>query len=211
MFVEHLPDDRGQAHTLEAFTAALLLIAGLIFATQATAVTPLSASTSNQHVGNQAAIAAQDVLTATEESGNLTAALLYYEDGKFVDSGDGTGYAGVPPESHPLHGPLTEAFGDRQTAFDIEVYYPEDGGNRTGGVTVVDMGSPSDNAATASARVALYGDDRLFNASVDDPGNATYSGPQLANESGHDYFAPSVGASDTLYTVVEVKITAWQM
>ncbi|PSQ57477.1 hypothetical protein BRD22_01920 [Halobacteriales archaeon SW_8_68_21] len=211
MFVEHLPDDRGQAHTLEAFTAALLLIAGLIFATQATAITPLSASTSNQHVENQAAIAAQDVLTATEENGNLTAALLYYEDGKFVDSGDGTGYAGVPPESHPLHGPLTEAFGDRQIAFDIEVYYPEDGGNRTSDATVVDTGSPSDNAATASARVALYGDDRLFNASVDDPGDATYSGPRLANESGHDYFAPSVGGSDTLYTVVEVKITAWQM
>ncbi|ELZ35641.1 MULTISPECIES: DUF7288 family protein [Halorubrum] len=211
MFVEHLPDDRGQAHTLEAFTAALLLVAGLIFATQATAVTPLSASTSNQHVENQAAIAAQDVLTTTGESGNLRAALLYYEDGEFVDSGDEAGYAGVPPASHPLHDPLTEAFGDRQIAFDIEVAFPEDGGNRTGDATVVDMGSPSDNAATASARVALYADDRLFDGSVDDPGDATYSGPRLANESGHDYFAPSVGGSDTLYTVVEVKITAWQM
>ncbi|MFQ3285215.1 MAG: hypothetical protein ACI944_001946, partial [Natronomonas sp.] len=37
---------RGQAHTVEAFAAAVLVVSGLVFATQAAAVTPLSASTS---------------------------------------------------------------------------------------------------------------------------------------------------------------------
>ena len=204
MFVEHLPDDRGQAHTLEAFTAALLLVAGLIFATQATAVTPLSASTSNQHVENQVSIAAQDLLTTTGESGNLTAALLYYDGDGFVNASDDGSYAGVPPESHPLHDPLEEAFGDRQIAFDIEVSYPEDGGNRTGDTTMVDMGTPSDNAATASVRVALYGDDR-FGADGDERA--------LAENGSASYFAPPVDADRpaVLYTVVEVRITAWQM
>ena len=203
MFVEHFPDDRGQAHTLEAFTAALLLVTGLIFATQATAVAPLSASTSNQHVENQVAIAAQDVLSTAGESGDLRAALLYYDGGGFVNaSNDGT-YTGVPPESHPLHDPLAEAFGDRQIAFDIDVYYPEDGGNRTGGVEMVDMGSPSDNAATASARVTLYGDDRF---GADDQ-------YVLSEQGSAEYFAePADGDRPAvLYTVVEVRITAWQM
>lgn len=204
MFVEHLPDDRGQAHTLEAFTAALLLVAGLIFATQATAVTPLSASTSNQHVENQAAIAAQDVLTTAGESGNLTAALLYYDGEGFVNASEDGSYVGVPPEQHPLHDPLAEAFGDRQIAFDIEVSYPEDGGNRTGDTTMVDMGTPSDNAATASVRVALYGDDR-FGADGDRDA--------LAENGTESYFAPPVDGDrpEVLYTVVEVRITAWQM
>jgi hypothetical protein len=209
MFVEHLPDDRGQAHTLEAFTAALLLVTGLIFATQATAVTPLSASTSNQHVENQAEIAAGDLLTTTEASGNLTAALLYYDEDGFVNASEEGTYGGVPPESHPLHGPLSEAFGDRQIAFNIDVYYPE-GGGISEPTEMVDMGVPSDNAATASTRVALYEDDRLFGPD-DDPSDERYSGPRLSEGSEHDYFAEPVGGSDTLYTVVEVRITAWQM
>ena len=210
MFVEHLPDDRGQAHTLEAFAAALLLVAGLVFATQATAVTPLSASTSNQHVENQAAIAAQDVLTTTKASGDLTAALLYYDDG-FVGAENGRYYAGVPDSAtHPLHDTLTEAFDVRRIAFDIDVYHP-DGDGGTDRTRLVDMGTPSDNAATASTRLALYSDDRLFDADADAPDDEAYSGARLDEVGERDYFADPVGGSDTLYTVVEVRITAWQM
>lgn len=209
MFVEHLPDDRGQAHTLEAFAAALLLVAGLVFATQATAVTPLSASTSNQHVENQASIAAQDVLETTKGRGDLTRALRYY-DGGFVGAANGRHYVGLMNESHPLYDPLKEAFDDRRIAFNIDVHHP-DGEGGTDRRKLVDMGSPSDNAATASTRVALYGDDRLFDADADDPDDESYSGPRLDAESERDYFADPVGGNDTLYTVVEVRITAWQM
>ena len=204
MFVEHLPDDRGQAHTLEAFTAALLLIAGLIFATQATAVTPLSASTSNQHVENQAAVAAGDVLTTTEARGDLKAALLYYDDG-FVGAEDDY-YTGLPNASHPLHDPLRQAFDLRRIAFDVDVYYPAADGSGIERIRLVDMGSPSDNAATASTRVALYADDRFGT----DP-NAEEGEYVLSEDGGAEYFAPPAGGSDTLYTVVEVRITAWQM
>jgi hypothetical protein len=199
MFVEHLPDDRGQAHTLEAFTAALLLVTGLIFATQATAVTPLSASTSNQHVENQAAIAAQDVLETSSESGDLKAALLYYDEG-FVGAEDRY-YTGLPNASHPLHGPLREAFDLRRIAFDVDVYYPAADGEGVDRTRLIDMGTPSDNAATASTQVALYGDDR-FGAADE------YT---LAENGSRRYFAAPVGGGDTLYTVAEVRITAWQM
>jgi len=201
MFVEHLPDERGQAHTLEAFAAALLLVAGLIFATQATAVTPLSASTSNQHVENQAEIAAQDVLTTTETRGDLKRALLYYDDG-FVGADNGDHYAGLMNETHPLHDSLEEAFDRRQIAFDIDVYHPDPtAAGATDRTRMVDMGTPTDNAAVASTRVALYGDDRF---GTDDE--------YILSENGSaEYFADPLGERDTLYTVVEVRITAWQM
>ena len=71
-------DDRGQAHTVEAFIAALLLVSGLLFAMQATAVTPLSASTSNQHIENQQRALAGDLLSTAAADGSLTEAVLYW-------------------------------------------------------------------------------------------------------------------------------------
>ncbi|GAB6878570.1 hypothetical protein JCM17823_08440 [Halorubrum gandharaense] len=218
MFVEHFPD-RGQAHTLEAFVAALLLVAGLIFATQATAVTPLSASTSNQHIENQQAIGAQDVLTTTKERGDLQAALLLWdsEDGAFFhpEEGRSAPYTSVSDvrdweehgvDDHPLDATLTEAFDTRRVAFNVDVYYPdpdpEEGMDQE---SMFDMGDPSDNAATASTRVALYMDDEFGPDGDRTLGEAIENGES-------DFFAdPSGEGSDTLYTVVEVRITAWQM
>ena len=207
MFVEHFPDDRGQAHTLEAFVAALLLVAGLIFATQATAVTPLSASTSNQHIENQQAIAATDLLSTTNERGDLKDGMLYWEDGEFVDAHSGGHYTGLMDEDHPLHDPLREAFDDRRVAFNVDVFMPAEQGESRDSQRVVDMGEPSDNAATGSVRVPLYVDDRLWNGEDDD-----FTGPRLNYTTNHSYFAqPDSGGSGTLYTVVEVRSTAWQM
>ena len=209
MFVEHLPDDRGQAHTLEAFVAALLLVAGLIFATQATAVTPLSASTSNQHIENQEAIGAADALATTKERGDLKRGLLYWEGGEFVNSSDPGYYTGMVNATHPLYQPFDEAFDARRVAFNVDVYTVEDGDRDR--QRMVDMGEPSDNAATASVRLPLYTDDRLW-ASEETGDGGSFTGPTLGDTDEHDYFAPpDAGGSDVLYTVVEVRITAWQI
>src|SRR6056297_4050789 len=82
--------DRAQAHTVEAFIAALLLVSGLLFAMQATAVTPLSASTSNQHIENQQRALTGDLLSTAAEDGTLQEAVLYWNAsrGAFQDSPD---------------------------------------------------------------------------------------------------------------------------
>ena len=69
-------EDRGQAYTLEAIIASVLLISSLVFALQVTVVTPLSASTSNQHIENQQRASAAGVLTAAQETGALKDAVL---------------------------------------------------------------------------------------------------------------------------------------
>jgi len=220
MFIEHL-SDRGQAHTLEAFVAALLLVTGLIFATQATAVTPLSASTSNQHVENQGAIAAADVLATTKERSDLKRGLLAWDDGnrEFVEATNADHYSGLMPDTaHPLHDPFREAFDSRRVAFNVDVLLPAKPGDSRSRQRLVDMGEPSDNAATASTRVTLYADDRLHDPAVDDLdgeftgtalGETTADGSAFA----HGYFHRPEDPDEVhaLYAVVEVRITVWQM
>ncbi|SNR51132.1 DUF7288 family protein [Halorubrum vacuolatum] len=210
MFIEHL-SDRGQAHTLEAFVAALLLVTGLIFATQATAVTPLSASTSNQHVENQGEIAAADLLATTKERGDLKQGLLAWNesDREFTGATNADHYSGLmPQDEHPLSDPLDEAFDSRQVAFNIDVYGPAEPGETRERQRLVNMGEPSDNAATAATRVTLYTDDRLFDPDGDDLDGA-YNGTPLGESDA--FFIEGEEDGQLLYAVVEVRITVWQL
>ena len=195
-------DRRGQAHTLEAFTAALLVVAGVLFAMQATAVTPLTASTSNQHIENQHRVAAADLLAGASERGALRTAVLFWDETNqsFVGTNESGLYAnGGPPNAFGES--LNETFGSfsspgRRIAYNVFVYYhlPD---NSTRRQTMVYMGSPSDNAAAASRTVALY-DDTPIN------GTAT-------NVSVGRFYAPDAAPNATLYNVLEVRIVVWQM
>ena len=60
-------DDRGQIQTIEAFIAAVLLITVLVVVVQATSVTPLTTSFTNQHVKYELQNMGQDVLSSLDE------------------------------------------------------------------------------------------------------------------------------------------------
>lgn len=193
---------RGQVHTLEAFTAALLVVSGVLFAMQATAVTPLTASTSNQHVENQHRAAASDVLTTAAENGTLRPALTYWDPDEraFVRAGERGLYEnGGPP--NPFGAALNDTFGNfstpgRRIAYNVYVRYrlPDNGTRRQ---TMVYMGSPSDNAASASRTVALTDGTPLSGAS--------------GTVSSANFYAPDAAPNATLFNVMEVRIVVWQM
>ncbi|MDZ5812058.1 hypothetical protein U4E84_11965 [Halorubrum sp. AD140] len=196
-------DDRAQAHTLEAFAAAILLVAGLTFALQATAVTPLSASTSNQHIENQQRAVATDLLATSAENGDLRDALLYWnpENETFAGSHPefDTYTRGGPPNS--FGEALNRTFLDRRVAFNVEVRHGDR--NRT---DVVDMGSPSDNAVTASRAVSLSDD-----ANLTAPGYEETTLAGLADGSDPGAFYAASDADGAVYDHVEVRITVWRM
>jgi len=149
---------RGQAHTVEAFAAAVLIIGGLIFATQATAVTPLSASTSNQHIENQQQATIEGLLAASAKDGSLEAAVLDWNatGGTFEGAPDSGVYASAP--DHEFGDTLSATLSSRQIAFNVLVRYPDgDGGTDT--EPMVRMGEPSDNAVSATRSIGLYDDD----------------------------------------------------
>jgi hypothetical protein len=196
------PRSRGQVHTLEAFTAALLVVSGVLFAMQATAVTPLTASTSNQHIETQHRTAAADVLATAAENGTLRPAVTFWnpDEQEFVDAGDRGFYAnGGPPNGFGAS--LNDTFGsfstsDRRIAYNVVVRY-RTADNDTRKQTMVYMGSPSDNAATATRTVTLADDTPLSGAS--------------GNVSSANFYAPDAAPDASLYNVMEVQIIVWQM
>ena len=199
--------DRGQAHTVEAFIAALLLVSGLLFAMQATAVTPLSASTSNQHIENQQRALTDDLLSTAAADGSLQEAVLYWNaSGEgFQDSSEGGDYTDASSQNALLR-MLDETLSDRRIAYNVEVrYHNTTGTPSVDSVSMVDMGRPSDNAVTASRTLTLA--DSATLSGSDDRSLSTIEGV-----GGASFYAPDADPdSDLLYNRLEVRITTWRM
>lgn len=210
---------RGQAHTLEAFTAALLVVTGLLFALQATAVTPLSASTSNQHIENQERAMAADVLAIADDSGALEDAVLNWSG----DSFSGTDASGMyaNPTNLSAFGPfgamVNQTFLAEGIAANVYIRYQGTGEGFPGGEPPADrrctqnvtgsycamvyMGTPSDNAVVATRTVVLVDNDVLTGT------NRSVADAAAANE----YMAPDAATGSPLFNVVEVRLVVWQM
>ena len=197
-------DDRAQAHTLEAFAAAILILAGLTFALQATAVTPLSASTSNQHLENQQRAVADDLLETSAANGDLEDALLRWDpvNETFTDGRSPSYFtAGGPPNA--FGEALNATFGERRIAFNVHIRHGSDNGDET---TLVDMGSPSDNAVTATRTVVLTDD-----ANLTAPGHGNTTLRALSNGSEPGEFYAADAAVGAIYDRMEVRIVVWQL
>lgn len=199
-------DRRGQAFTLEGFIAALLLLATVAFVINATAVTPLSSSTSSQHAETQGAGLVGGVLDAAAANDTLRPTVLYWNDsgGAFHNSTDGGTYTNceVPTEFGTL---LTRSVYDQGWACNVNVRYLDlDPVNGTTPVVqrVVDSGSPSDTSVRVVRTVTLYDDDVLYDANGD-PTNTT-----LVNAT--TFYAPDSDPSGPVYNVVQVEVIAWR-
>ncbi len=202
-------DRRGQAHTLEAFVAAILLVSGLTFAIQATAVTPLSASTSNQHIENQQRAAATDALETSVANGDLRETALYWDPGNatvdpgFAGTADGVSYyeGTVPPTA--FGDALERAFLDGRIAFNVRVRHHVGGSSAQ--QRLVFMGTPSDNAVTATRAVTVTNETTLTA-----PGAENRTLADVAGDPDATFYAPGVGDGPT-YNTLEVRIVVWRM
>ncbi|SDX61188.1 DUF7288 family protein [Halobellus clavatus] len=193
--------DRGQAHTLEAITAAMILVSSLVFALQVTAVTPLTGSTSSQHIENQQAAVAEGLLATAEENGTLTPTLLHWNDsaGTWHNATQDGYVQGAPPTA--FGATLADALSDRGVAFDLTMHYVDAAGNRRSRA-IVDLGEPSDHATSATRLVTLEDDDRLRTQ------GGSVSGTTLKNAS---YVVDDTVAEQNLYAVVEVELVVWRI
>lgn len=194
---------RGQAFTLEAITASLLLVGGLVFALQATAVTPLSASTSSQHIENQQQAAAEGVLTTTLEDGSLRRALLYWNESANGGSGgfhnasvEGYYVDVVPPNAFGRA--LDRTFASRNVIVNVYVYYEEDGREKE--QRMVYRGEPSDNAVSATTTVTLYEGATRYAA----------DGSRTATITNDTFYAPNASAANGAYNTLRVEVIAWR-
>ncbi|WP_241662565.1 DUF7288 family protein [Halorubrum depositum] len=197
-------DDRAQAHTLEAFAAAILIVAGLTFALQATAVTPLSASTSNQHLENQQRAVANDLLETSAANGDLEAALLRWDPDResFTDERSPSYFtSGGPPNA--FGEALNASFGERRIAFNVRIRH---GAGNEEETTLVNMGAPSDNAVTATRTVVLTDD-----ANLTAPGYQNTTLRMLSDGSASGEFYATDAGGGAVYDRLEVRIVVWQL
>ncbi|PSP64440.1 hypothetical protein BRC77_03820 [Halobacteriales archaeon QH_8_64_26] len=208
--------DRGQAHTLEGVVAGLVLLSGLVFALQATAVTPLSASTSSQHIENQLKASAEGVLAtaannSSREPSSLKNAILFWGD----SDGDGDEeFRGADNEDFYTSDAPSNRFGDllghmlenNGIAYNVYVVYQQPDGRRVE-QRMIYHGEPSDNAVTASRLVTLYDDD-VLHYDADGDGAAEPTGTTIDKS---NFYVPDVAKSSAVYNVLEVEVVVWRM
>ncbi|WP_237718829.1 DUF7288 family protein [Halogranum rubrum] len=209
---------RAQAHTLEAVTAGLILVMSVIFALQATAVTPLSASTSNQHIENQQQASADGLLATAQKQGVLKPALLFWADTdsdgdyEFHNPDNDQYYTGIdsPPQNQFLV-LIDEAFGGRGVAVNVNVQYQTTtGDNRR--QRLLYQGNPSDNAVTATKLVTLYEGDVLYKPDGGDDDLRAEPTSTVIDTS--NFYAPDTdgdGAGTGIYSVLRVEVVVWRM
>jgi hypothetical protein len=193
---------RGQAHTLEGVAAALVVVLAVTFTLQATAVTPLTASTASQHIETQHERAASGLLDTAHESGSISTTLRYWNDSgaEFQGVRSDNGYYVSDTPNTTFGGALADTFGDRAIVYNVNTYYVDQ--NRNGEDErrlrrLVYNGDPSADAVAVSRFVTLYDDQRMTGSG----GTVT-----LANSS---YFTPN--APGPVYAVVEVEVVVWRM
>lgn len=195
--------ERGQALTLEAVTAAILVLAAVGFALQMTAVTPLSASTSSQHVENQLQMTTSGVLESAAETGALREAVLYWNasEERFHNvSGEPYYRSKAPPNDFGES--LQENFGDRSVAYNVFVHYQTDNGTDT--QVMVRQGRPSDHAVSKSRTIELTDDDRLV-------GENFSRGPKLADLAADEFYVDQRDDSGVHYNLVRIEVVAWRI
>lgn len=188
---------RGQAHTLEGVAAALVVVLAVAFTLQATAVTPLTASTASQHIETQHEQAAAGLLETASDDGSLSETLRYWNDSRaaFRNAGRRGFYVGSTPNTS-FGRDLGETFGERAVAYNLNAYYVDGNGDRRLR-RVVYNGKPSADAVAATRLVTLYDDQRVTGAD---------GGPTLENAS---YFGPD--DPGRAYGIVEVEVVVWRM
>lgn len=202
--------DRAQSFTLEAFVAAILLVATVAFALQAVAISSNTASAGETELKNQHANLAEGVLDSALADGSLRSTLLYWDTstGQFYNAdADGHYTSQLPPtpDGTAFGDALTGTFGDRQIRYNVDLYYRDATGERQT-QRLVESGTPTDDAVRVVETVTLYDDTRL----VDENGDST--GASLADvdaDADAAFYAPNVDETSPVYNVIRVEVVVW--
>lgn len=206
--------DRGQAYALEGAVAATILLTALLIAAQSAAVAPHgtdargSQSQLQQETRDALVVAGDGGLSATVRGwhGDATAWNESAEPGESAfygtdrppagDGGERTYGVDAFAERSVLGEILQARFDERDRSYNVELVARGDEDS----TVLVDQGSPSTEAATASYAVTLFADDRL---TAGDPIDL-----ETARETRGYPVAPTA-EDGAVYAVVEVRVTVW--
>jgi hypothetical protein len=186
--------DTAQLHTLEGLAASIIVVLGLVFASQAVAVTSTSSTTSSEDIEAQYDQLAQDVLVQAKSSGALKEAVLNWNEDqrRFRDTTDLPYYQGRSPPGE-FGRTLDRVILGNNLAYNVDLTYRSAGSTLT--VTLVDNGEPSSNSVTQSEVIVLNENDRLPD------------GTKLADSTSYPMENMD---NEAMYNAVNVRLTVWR-
>lgn len=193
-------DDKAQLHTLEGVSAATLILLVIIYAIDATSMTPLTSSTANAHIETELQILGQDILNTLDyqEPGynsKIKEDVLDWDGRQYLWNGN---YYMVNGGSDSLNSNLAQVLKtmlvSQGIAHRVEVTYLILSDNliiTSAPVLIIDAGVPSNNAIAVSRKIVLQNTD-----CPDGYKDETKIG--------------DIDPSTNLYNIVEVRIILWR-
>ena len=193
-------DQLAQMHTLEAVMASTIMVMVIVFAVQATSLTPLTSSTANAHIEAQLQTIGQDMLSALDHSqydqrSNLKKDILNWNGDEHAWSGES--YESRANANISLNSSMEDMFKyiliPRGIAHNVQFSHMSDTG-RFSSIFYIYNGDPSDNAVIVSRKVLL-------------------SNPDIGNTSTFQTNTGIIDIDDTtdLYNIIDVKLILWRM
>lgn len=194
---------RGQAHTIEAILATMLILSGLVFVMFTPAVTPLSSITEDKHLENQQRESVRNILSLTHENGGVKETILDWNTttNSYRDVNDTNTYYTDPSVNTPLLNDLEAALDTKKVVYNVNVnYYNESTNGRVVETQrVLHVGSASNNAVVVKQPVTIHETDEL-----------TGRGESVLQATSEEFYMYNVNASTPVYNHAEVEVVAWR-
>ncbi len=192
-------DEKAQMHTLEGVVAATIMLLVIVYAIDATSMTPLTSSTINVHVEAELQTTGQDILSALDYSepgsnSKLKNDVLTWDGNQYIWNGTQYLQSGNPAKNltNNLTVILNTTLANQGIAHNVDIVYID---NTTfypsNPVSMIYNGNPSDNAVTVYRKIVLYNND----LNILNPTNPIND----------------IDLSTDLYNIVEVRLTLWRM
>jgi hypothetical protein len=191
-------DDKAQMHTLEGVAAATIMLLVIVYAIDATSMTPLTSSTANVHVETELQVLGQDILGGLDyaEPGynsKLKNDVLRWNGSEYT--WNGTNYTDKlntanPPLNNNLTNITNAILVTQGIAHNVELTFLANNGTTYTTQRMIYNGDPSENAVIVSRKIVLHSSD---------------------NPNKNNTLLTDISPSTDLYNIVDVKLILWRM
>lgn len=191
-------DDKAQMHTLEGVAAATIMLLVIVYAIDATSMTPLTSSTANVHVETELQVLGQDILGALDyaEPGynsKLKNDVLTWNGSEYIWSGTNYTEKGSTVNlTNNLTNILNATLIGQGIAHNVALTFLSDNGTSYSTERMIYNGDPSENAVIVSRKIALHDGDLDETKYPNNPIN-------------------DIDPSTNLYNIIDVKLILWRM
>ena len=196
-------DEKAQMHTLEGVAAATIMLLVIVYAIDATSMTPLTSSTANVHAETELQALGQDILSALDYSepgynSKLKNDVLNWTGDEYIWNGtqylqlNYSNYSIINPDNslnNNLTAILYATLVRQGIAHNVDLVFIDSNTSYPYTQKMIYNGNPSDNAVIVSRKIVLYSSDPINPSSP----------------------ITDLDPSTNLYNIVDVKLTLWRM